>query len=124
MKNTIKGITLTLFSTLILMFVAYRSGYFGGMKSSFSASPNGSALYNQVDTIPKGDTLNKIELISASKEMIIIDPATFADSSKAKPDTDLKIHHLIHSSKVGIILKPEDLRKVKPDSTIIDTSKN
>ena len=125
MKNKIvKGITVTLFSILIISFVAYRSGYLGGLKSTYSGRPNGSVLNNQRDTIPKNDSLKRLEMMSSSKVLILRDHSLeISDSSKVKIDSSIKIDPLIYSSKSGIIFKPEDLNKIKQDSTAIDSLK-
>lgn len=125
MKNKIvKGMTVTLFLTLITSFVAYRSGYLGRLKSSNSVSPNGNVLNNQTDTIPKNDSLKKLEIISSSKVLILREHSLeISDSSKVKIDSSTKIDPMIYSSKSGIILKPEDLKKIKQDSIAIDSLK-
>lgn len=113
-----------MFSTLLITFVAYRSGYLGGLKSTYPVSPNGSALNNQTDTIPKNDSIKRIEMMSSSKVLILRDhPLQVNDSNKVKIDSTIKIDPLIYSSKSGIILKPEDLKKIKQDSTLIDSLK-
>lgn len=123
-RKIIKGMTITMFSTLIISFVAYRSGYLGGLKSTYPFSPNGSALNNQADTIPTKDSTKRIEMISSSKFLILRDhPTQISDSSKVKIDSTIKIDPLIYSSKSGIILKPEDLKAIKKDSTQIDSLK-
>lgn len=125
MKNKIvKGITVTLFSTLIISFVAYRSGYLGGLKSAYSGSPNGSALNSQTDTIPENDSLKRLEVMSSSKDLMFSDSVLkIIESNVIKIDSSLNIDHLIYSSKSGIIWKPEDLKKIKQDSTVIDSLK-
>ena len=125
MKNkTIKGITLTMFLTLIISFVAYRSGYFGGLRSTYSISPNGGALNTQTDTIPKIDSLKWLEMMSSSKVLILKDhPFRINDTSLMKIDSNFKVDPLIYSTKSGIILKPEDLKKHRIDSTKIDSLK-
>lgn len=125
MKNKIiKGITLTLFSTLIIGFVTYRSGFLGGQKSTYSGSPNGSALNNQTDTIPKIDSLKKIEMMSSSKVLILRDfSIQLNDSNKPKSDTPEKINPLIYSSKSGIIFKPTDINKTGSVLIISDSLK-
>lgn len=72
-SKVIKGITITMFSVLIISFVAYRSGYLGELQSTQPVSPNGSALSNQRDNIPKKDSLKKIEMMSSSKVLILRD---------------------------------------------------
>lgn len=125
MKNKIvKGITVSLFLNLIISFVAYRSGYLGGIRSTYSGSPNGSVLNNQIDTIPNSDSLKRMEMMSSSKVLILKDHhLKKGDSSKVKIDSSIKIDPLIYSSKSGIILKPKDLKKIKQDSTVIDSLK-
>jgi hypothetical protein len=122
MKNIIvKGITLILFSTLIIGFVAYRSGYFGGQKSSYSISPNGGALNNQTDTIPKTDSLKVLKMMSSSKSIILLDHLIQPkDSSKYKLQLDSvsRIKKIMYSSKSGIIFKSQDFKidSIKTDS--------
>ena len=125
MKNKIvKGITVTLFLTLITSFVAYRSGFLDGLKSTYSVRPNGSVLKSQTDTIPKNDSLKKLEKMSSSKVLILrAHHLEFSDSSKVKIDSSVKMDPLMYSSKSGIILKPEDFKKIKQDSTVIDSLK-
>ena len=125
MKNKIvKGITVTLFLTLITSFVAYRSGFLDGLKSTYSVRPNGSVLKSQTDTISKNDSLKKLEIMSSSKVLILRDHhLEISDSSKVKIDSSVKMDPLMYSSKSGIILKPEDFKKIKQDSTVIDSLK-
>ncbi|MDC8003656.1 hypothetical protein POV27_06305 [Aureisphaera galaxeae] len=125
MKNKIiKVATLTLFSSLIIGFVAFQSGYFGGKKSSVSGSPNGSTLINQADTIQKVDSIKwkKSFLISSSKSFVIHDPLKGLEDS-TKLDSSLQIDPLIYSSKSGIIVTPEDLKKMVKDSLEQDSIK-
>ena len=124
-SKIIKGITITIFSTLIISFVAYRSGYLGGLKSIYPVSSNGSALNDQTDTIPINDSLKRSEMMSSSKVLILREyPPQISDSNKVKIDSIVnKIDPLIYSSKSGIILKPEDLKIIKLDSTEIDSLK-
>ena len=117
-RKIIKGITLTLFLTLIGSFVAYRSGYFGGMKSTYPVSPNGSALNNQLDTIPQKDSTKRIEIMPSSKVMILKEPTL-----RVKDTSKTKTTPLIHSSKSGIIMKQGDLKTIKADSIVIDSLK-
>ncbi len=123
-SEIIKGITIIMFSTLIISFVAYRSGYLGGLKSTYQVSPNGSALNNQTDTLSITDSIKRIEMMSSSKVVIILDHSfEVTDSNNVKIDSTIKIDPLIYSSKSGIILEPEDLKIIKQDSTEIDSLK-
>lgn len=123
-SKIIKGITITLFSTLIISFVAYRSGYLGGLKSTSSVSPNGNSLNNQTDTIPKNDSLKRIQMMSSSKVLILSDrPIQNNDSNTAHLDSTIIIDPLIYSSKSGIIVTPEDFKKIKIDSVVNDSLK-
>jgi hypothetical protein len=123
-SKIIKGITLTMFSVLIISFVAFRSGYLGGLKSTYPVSPNGRALNNQTDTIPINDSLKKIEMMSSSKVLILRDHLIQNnDSNTTLIDSTTKIDPLIYSSKSGIILKPEDFKKTTIDSIVADSLK-
>ena len=129
-RKIIQGISITMFLTRIISFVAYRSGYLGGMKSTYSASPNGSVINNPIDTIPQHDSLKIIKstpepmIMPSSKVMIIKDPLILKnDSNIMKLDSSLKLDPLMFSTKSGIILKPEDLKQLKKDSSVIDTLK-
>ncbi len=123
-SKIVKGGTVTLFMSLIIVFVAYRSGYLGGLKSTYSVSPNGSALHNQTDTISKKDSLQRMQMMSSSKVLILRDHSILlGDSSKVKTDSSSKMPPLMYSSKAGIILKREDLKKIKQDSTVVDSLK-
>lgn len=125
MKNKIiKGITLALFSTLIIGFIAYRSGYIGNKTSSFSTSPNESTQNNQSDTIQKTDSIVTIDMISSSKSVVLRDISfSLKDSSKTDQDSVSKDETLMYSSKIGLILKPEDLKKIELDSILTDSLK-
>ncbi|MCB0515678.1 MAG: hypothetical protein R2798_07090 [Chitinophagales bacterium] len=127
MKNKIvKALTLTMFSTLIIAFVAYKSGYFGGPKSIYSVSPNGSALNNSVNTILKQDTSYKqVRMMRSPKFMTLRDiQFQFDDSNAVKIDTTIKIDpRLMYGSKSGIILDSEDLKRMRTDSTVTDSLK-
>ncbi|MCX2745320.1 hypothetical protein OO013_15690 [Mangrovivirga sp. M17] len=121
-SSIIKGITLLMFSSLIISFVAYKSGYLGGLKSTYQVSPNGSALNNQTGTVPGDDSLKRIEMMSSSKVLILRDHTIQTnDTNAVQTDSTKKINPLIYSSKSGIILKPEDYKKLKKDSILIDT---
>jgi hypothetical protein len=123
-SKIIKGITITMFSVLIISFVAYRSGYLGGLKSSYPVSPNGSALNNQTDSIPENDSLIRIEMMSSSKVLILRDHMIQNnDSNTTIIDSTTKIDPLIYSSKSGIILKAEDFKKILLDSIVTDSLK-
>ncbi len=130
MKNKIiQGITLTVFSALIISFVAFRSGYFGGLKSTYPVSPNGSALNNQTDA--KNDSTENMEMIPSSKVIILRDhpvPIELDDSNDVKEvdpdvkiDSSVMINPIIHSSKSGIILNPRDLESMKQDTVETDS---
>lgn len=123
-RKIIKGLTIILFSTLITSFVAYRSGFFGGLKLSYSVSPNGSALKTQNDSIKKKDSIKKVSLMPSSKVLIIKDyTIQVGDTVRIETDTSSKIKPLIFSTKSAIILKPDDLTKTLKDSTLIDSLK-
>ena len=138
MKNKIvKGITLIMFSTLILGFVAFRSGSFGGQKVSYSVSPNGSALNNQIDTFPKVDTLTRINMLpySLSSTGNALDKKplnastvnslhTRAMMSSSKVliirDQSSPARSLMPSSKIGPMMRKDDLNKLKRDTMVPD----
>ncbi|MBI1287776.1 MAG: hypothetical protein GC178_09375 [Flavobacteriales bacterium] len=121
-SNIIKGITLFLFSTLIIAFVAYRSGYFGGPRTSHPVSPNGSALSNHADTFPKAETPGGIQMLSSSKVIILTDHASQTkDSNGVKLDSTFMIDPMMVSSKSGYVFKAEDMRKLKLDSVLMDS---
>lgn len=139
----IKTITLLTFSCLIIGFVAYQAGYFEGeneIKQAISLSPNGSALNNQVNTIPQVDTLKNQEIfirkphLMPSSKMMIIRPRTsvkdsldqlkmgFVDSlfeveewtyqlKIDSLDSIRKVREFMYSSKSGPVLSEEDIRR-------------
>lgn len=96
-----------------MCFVAYKSGYIREKKSAYLVSSNGSALNNQADTIPKADSIKRVEMMPSSR-----------DSNSVGSNSPLKVSPLIYSSKSGIILKPEDLTKTALDSIVADSLKN
>lgn len=126
MKNQIiKGFTLVFFSSLIVGFVAFRSGFWGGNKSTHPGSPNGSVLVTPTDSLPASDSLRTIHMMSSSKVLILRDHSVQAvDSPRIEIDSSITINPLMHSSKSGFILNPEDMDKLKPDSTATDSLKN
>lgn len=106
MKNKLlKGLTITLFSILILGFVAFRAGYFGSSESFYPFSPNGGALNNQK---PKSreDSIRQIRMMSSSKTVIFSEKSlllkdtstVFVDSSQIKK---------VDSSKSKIVYPPK-----------------
>lgn len=121
-SQIIKGLTLILFSSLIIAFVAFRSGFFGGNKSTLLESPNGSTLNNQIDSVPRTDSLKTIQMMSSSKVLILRDHSVqVEDSIRLKPDSSNKVNPHIYSSKSGIILNSKDLNYIIPDSTVADS---
>jgi len=129
-KKILKAGTLILFSSLIFGFVCFRSGFFGNSKTSYSSSPNGSALNNQADSLSKIDNTEKIEMIHSSKALIIKDlPLPDKnDSNRINidsliTDSTFKINPLIFSTKSAIIMEPQDLKLFRLDSLETDTPK-
>ncbi|WP_340199525.1 hypothetical protein [Ascidiimonas sp. W6] len=79
MKNkTIKGITLLLFFTLIIVFVMYRTSYFTNKEAVNTNSSDSHTENIQTDTIlPVDSTLTYKPIISSSKSVIIFNPEVF-----------------------------------------------
>ena len=129
-KNILKGSTLLLFFSLIIVFVTFRSGFFSDLKTSYPSSPNGSALNNQTDSIIQIESIENIEMMHSSKSLIIRDFSLPDKSDSGRisidsliADSTFKINPLIYSSKSAIIMEPQDLKIFKFDSLKIDTSK-
>ena len=129
-KNILKGSTLLLFFSLIIVFVTFRSGFFGDSNTSYPSSPNGSALNNQTDSITQIESMEDIEMMHSSKVLIIreLSLPDKSDSSRINidsliADSTFKINPLIYSSKSAIIMEPQDLKLFKFDSLKIDTPK-
>ena len=63
--------------------------------------------------------------MSSSKVLILRDHSVqLKDSNNSiKSDSTLKINPLIYSSKSGMILKPEDFKKIKADTIVSDSLK-
>lgn len=113
-----------MFSFLIVAFVLYKSGYFDGSRPIYPSSPNGSALIDQVDTIPNIDSLNRIKMMSSSKVLILKEHSFRTDETpKTITDSTLKEAPLIYGSKSAIILYPKDVKKMKIDSIMNDSLK-
>ena len=134
MKNILKGSVLLLFSTLIIGFVALRSGFFGNSKMAYPSSPNGSSLNNQTDSLYQFDSseVYEIEMMPSSKMLIINDvdlpQSLFADSIDVKidssiKDTTFKVNRMMVGSKFSVMMEPEDLKILQPDSLKTDTLK-
>lgn len=95
----IKTTTLILFAVLIGGFVACRSGFSFGKKSKETNA-------NTQDTIKP--------MISSSKVLILTDFQK--DSIKNKKDSVPKFDPAIYSTKSGMIIRPEDLKKIENDT--------
>ena len=122
--HIIKGMTIGLFSMLVVGFVAYRSGSFGGQESYSAVDYAVNVLSNQMDTIPEPDSLKKVEIIPSSKAIILSRPAfKLKDSGGIKKDTVSKVKPLIISTKRAVIFKPDDFGTLKVDSTVTDSLK-
>lgn len=117
----IKGTTLLLFVSLVAGFIAYRSG----RTFSIQVGPDRSVPNNQSDTIPKADSLKRLEIIPSSKALILREHwLQLNDSVKqVESDSSLNSTPMIHSSKSGIILKPEDFKKMGSDTIRKDSIK-
>ena len=123
-KTIIQGLTLFFFFSLIFGFVAYRSGYLGGVvRSPIPFDPNGTVLNNstEIDSATLAELRAYRMMLFSSKAMVIRDPRL--DSlleSGIVPDSQLILPALrkpfIPSSKSAPILRkisPKELRKMK-----------
>lgn len=113
-KGFIKVLTVILFVVLIISFITYRTGYFDE-----KIEPN--------TTIVK-DSIVKIEALSSSKSLILIDHYeendTIISENSTKEDTLIDLQRIMSSSKSMIILESEDLKLLKRDSISNDSIEN
>ncbi|PKL81058.1 MAG: hypothetical protein CVV25_01075 [Ignavibacteriae bacterium HGW-Ignavibacteriae-4] len=127
----IKSATIILFLSLITIFIAFRSGYFGGKKSSVPVSPNGSALNNQTKNSQR-DTIKKNNIIKISKANIAKEESQFLKNRivKAYETAQYKVSDStnrnnvdpgISSSKSLILSTPSKLRQLIEDAKYTDT---
>lgn len=128
-KTIIKGVTLTLFISLIGSFVLYRSGVFGTRTASYSMSPNGSVINSSTDQSESAtDSIAKQPImISSSKFIIIKDPIVqLKDTTKTSNSTNFIIRRkgLMSGSKSGRMLDSDDMVKMFKDSLQVDSLKN
>jgi len=128
-KTIIKGVTLTLFISLIGSFVLYRSGVFGSRTTSYSMSPNGSVINSSTGkTDETTDSISKQPVImSSSKVMIIKDPILPSkDTTKDSSGTNFIIRgkEFISSSKSLRLLDSDDMVEIFQDSLQTDSLKN
>lgn len=116
MNNKItKGFTIILFSSLIIFFVTYKSGYLNGNSKSSSSQPSLDTLVTKPPGLADIDTFKSTKMLSSSKSLIIRDLNLYTIDSLGIPTP------LLPSSKIGFILKPEDIEKAHSDSVKIDT---
>lgn len=122
-QKIVKGITLLVFSTLIIGFVSYKSGYFNKHKASDNFNTELTALNSKNDTIQPIDSVAKrFDMLSSSKSFILREHTRLKiDSNITKIDLDLNSDNMMFSSKSGIIINPKDLINV--DSISLDTLK-
>ena len=85
----LKSATIILFLSLIIVYIAFRSGYFGGKKSTVPVSPNGSALNNQTPYIKDSNYVKRK-----------MDSATFAIISSKSMNISPEISYFIKSMNV------------------------
>ncbi|NRD20467.1 hypothetical protein HNV08_10450 [Winogradskyella eckloniae] len=107
-KSFIKMFTIILFISLIVSFICYRSGYFDKSEES-----------NKNEISNSNDSIVKIETISSSKSLILIDHYKKKDTTSK--DTLINIKPLIYSSKSGVIFSTKDLILLNKDSISIDS---
>ena len=124
MKNILlKAITLLLFTSLIISFVAYRTGYLDKEGFHYSSSPNGGTLNNAQDTTKQKDSVKQYEMMSSSKVMILTDKKkkrkkkNESDKSKVKADTAQYDKTLMWSSKSAYIVDTSDVKKILETDT-------
>jgi len=120
-KTVIQGHTLILFSSLIIGFVAFQSGYFKIGTAPVPLNPNGTVLksqHPQDSTKLKAADQKKTPVLPSSKVIIIKEP--LLDSiPKANPELDtslIKKPTFFSGSKSAPILReisPKELRKMK-----------
>ncbi|MCH2034096.1 MAG: hypothetical protein MK202_11360 [Tenacibaculum sp.] len=122
-SNIIKGLTITLFCSLIIAFVVYKAGYFTEHISSGSTISNPSNDKIQLDSTKGIDSLKKLHLLSSSKSLTLVNPKVKqSTTSKAEMDSIVDAA-LLSSSKSGIIFKRNDFQKSKKDTTVTDSIK-
>lgn len=122
-SNIIKGLTITLFCSLIIAFVVYKAGYFTEHISSESTISNTSNYKIQLDSTKGIDSLKKLHMLSSSKSFTLVNPKVKqSTTSKAEMDS-LFNSFLLSSSKSGIIFKRNDFQKSKKDTTVTDSIK-
>lgn len=116
-SKLIKGLTLTLFATLIIAFVGYRSGWFKDNSEPNLSSNNDKASQEMIDAIEDKDSIKKVEMISSSKVLILREHSvTIEDSTAQEMDSVYNPEPLFYGSKSGIILKPEYFHKKDIDT--------
>lgn len=116
-SKLIKGLTLTLFATLIIAFIGYRSGWFKDNSEPNLSSNNDKASQEMIDTIEDKDSIKKVEMMSSSKVLILREHSVSIEDSTAKElDSVYNPEPLIYGSKSGIILKPEYFHKKDIDT--------
>lgn len=122
-SNIIKGLTITLFCSLIIAFVVYKAGYFTEHISSESTISNTSNDKIQLDSTKGIDSLKKLHLLSSSKSLTLVNPKVKqSTTSKAEMDSIVDAA-LLSSSKSGIIFKRNAFQINKKDTTVTDSIK-
>ena len=125
-ENFIKGLTLLIFISLIVAYVTYRSGFFGSKKRS---NPINDTESNHLkDSVPKFDLPGKTEFIPSSKSGIISLPISKLEldsmrEKKARIDSFKKELKMMPGSKSFLVIPPDEVKKLLPDSSRQDTTK-
>jgi len=120
-QKIIKGITLIVFSSLIIGFVSYKSGYLDKKISSNSIpSEQDKPFIN--DTLPTIDSTRQFRLMHSSKSIIMREHTKKPiNSNENQIDAVLKRENIMYSSKSGIIINSADLislDSISPDSLL------
>lgn len=102
-SKIIKGITITTFLTLVVGFVAYRSGCISEIKPTNSPNSNRDVLKNRTDTsikigVPQRPT-------SISIDSFWMDPASSSKSFEVFKEEDIKVFSKEQNSKKPPLFK-------------------
>ena len=89
-SKLVKGLTLTLFATLIIAFIGYRSGWFKDNSNPNLSSNNDKASQEMTDTIKDKDSIKKVEIMSSSKVLILRE-----HSVERLSDSQMTGHHTL-----------------------------
>ncbi|MCW3083950.1 MAG: hypothetical protein JWP12_1316 [Bacteroidetes bacterium] len=122
----IKGLTITVFVTLIAAFILYRAGYFDNYlyheSADLQTSPNGGTIsQHSKDSLSfsKDSLPRKKVMFSSSKSAVVTDNIDFSADQKKKFGDTAKANQgelqIMSSSKSAVIFHP------KPELQIVDS---